>query len=214
MEVSQNKFQHFDPIIKVQLIQRNQSNVRKYHSTNKRCDKTVIGKDSSGRPIHLMFVNDKITIDFIENKQKNYQRQRISIEDEDQTKCWLKRINFHNYLSITNTDLMEDPFRNGVLFWELIWFLENIQLYDVFYTPKVMKDWRDNIDKFFSVWHQIDRLRENMSPSLLSNKELILKGDQATIWGILNWLKKLYPDFFLEKILLILRTLYLTQRKN
>ena len=158
----------------------NQSNVRKYQSTNKKCDKTVIWKDSSGRPIHSMFVNDKITIDFIENKQKNYQRQRISIEDEDQTKCWLKRINFHNYLSITNTDLMEDPFRNGVLFWELIWFLENIQLYDVFYTPKVIKDWRDNIDKFFSVWHQIDWLRENMSPRLLSNKELILKGDQVT----------------------------------
>lgn len=34
----------------------------------------------------------------------------------------------------------------------------------------------------------------NIPSCLIANKELILKGDQATIWGILNCLRKLYPD--------------------
>jgi len=40
----------------------------------------------------------------------------------------------------------------------------------------------------------MDRIKQNMPPSLIANKELILKGDHATVWGILNCLRKLYPD--------------------
>lgn len=62
------------------------------------------------------------------------------------------------------------------------------------YKPKTIKDCRDNIDKAVAVCEQVGRIRENMSPSLLANKELILKGDHATTWGILNSLRKLYPE--------------------
>lgn len=89
---------------------------------------------------------------------------------------------------------MQDPLRNGVLFCELICYVENIQLFDVCYSPKVIKEWRDNIDKFVVCVQQVDKLRDCIPPSLLSNKELILKGDHATVWGLLNWFRKLYPD--------------------
>jgi len=35
------------------------------------------------------------------------------------------------------------------------------------YKPKVMKDCRDNVDKVISIFTQVDRINENMPPSLL-----------------------------------------------
>lgn len=160
----------------------------------RKVDQNIIGKDSNGNPIHSKFSSQSISIDFIDNKPKNFQRKRISLEDEEKTRQWLRKINFHSYLSDGQPDLMEDAVRNGILFWELLWFLENIQLYNICYKPKVIKDCRDNIDKAITVWEQIGRIRENIPPSLICERELILKGEHATVWGILNWLRKLYPD--------------------
>lgn len=41
---------------------------------------------------------------------------------------------------------------------------------------------------------QIAKIKDHIPCSLLANKELILKGDHATVWGILNSLRTLYPD--------------------
>lgn len=117
----------------------------------KKTGKDVIGKDSEGNSILSRFQSNNVTIDFIDDKPKNYQRKRISIEDEERTKNWLRRINFHSYVSDQKLDLMEDAFRNGVLLCELLCFLENIQIYDICYKPKIMKDCRDNIDKAISI---------------------------------------------------------------
>jgi hypothetical protein len=160
----------------------------------KKANKNIIGKTKEGKPVLSHFAMSNIAIDFIDDKPKNYQRKRISPEDEDKTREWLRRINFHNYLNSDQLDLMEDPVRNGIMLCEVLCFLETIQLFDLCYKPKTMKEWRDNVDKAISIWHQVDRIRENMPPSLLANRELILKGDHPTFWGILNWLRKLYPD--------------------
>lgn len=177
-------------------VQSNKKSAKCKHipKYRRKADRLVIGKDSTGKSIHLQHMNDNITIDLLPAKHKQYQRQRISVDDEDQTRRWLKQINFHGHLANADADLMQDPLRNGVLLCELICFVENVQLFDVCYSPKVIKDCRDNIDKFYAVCSHVDRLRQSVPPSLLSNRELILKGDHATVWGLLNCLRRLYPD--------------------
>ena len=76
----------------------------------------IIGKDSNGNNIILHNTINTINIDFIDDKPKNYQRKRISLEDEQRTMDWLKRISFHEYILKEKVDLMEDPLRNGVMY--------------------------------------------------------------------------------------------------
>lgn len=60
----------------------------------------------------------------------------------------------------------------------------------------------------------MDKIRENIPPTLLANKELILKGDHATVWGILNHLRKLYPDSVpREKLIYLQNTLPYTTKE-
>lgn len=84
---------------------------------------------------------------------------------------------------------MEFCFVNFYDFWRIF----SCSIINIWYKPKTMKDWRNNIDKAFAIWEQIENLRENIPPSLLYNRELVLKGDHATIWGILNCFRKIYP---------------------
>lgn len=130
----------FRPYYQNSVQSKRSTKCRKIPKYKRKIDKLVIGKDSSGKPIHSMLMNDNTTADLIPTKQKLVQRQRISVDDEDQTRSWLKQINFHNHLANANTDLMQDPLRNGVLFCELICYVENIQLFDVCYSPKVIKE--------------------------------------------------------------------------
>ena len=90
----------------------------------------IIGKTMEGNPIYSRFALANMTIDYNNEKQTNYQRKRISHSEEMKTKQWLRRINFHSYISENKLDLMEDAVRNGILFCELLWFLENIQLFN------------------------------------------------------------------------------------
>lgn len=111
----------------------------------------AIGKDSKGRPILSIHSPPNVNIDFLDEKPKNYQRKRISLEEEQKTNEWLAKINFYEYVVGGQKELTEDPFRNGVLLCELLCFLENIQLstknasYDnnesgVNYKPKTVKE--------------------------------------------------------------------------
>jgi hypothetical protein len=87
----------------------------------KKVDQNIIGKDSEGNIIYSKFATHNISIDFIETKPKaNTHRKRISLEDEQQTRQWLRKINFHSYLSNDQPDLMEDAARNGILLCELL----------------------------------------------------------------------------------------------
>lgn len=86
----------------------------------RKANKDIIGKDSEGRPIYSHTAKGSITIDFIDDKPKNYQRKRISLEDEKLTREWLQRIKFHSYLPNQEVDLMDDAFRNGILLCELL----------------------------------------------------------------------------------------------
>ena len=76
----------------------------------------IIGKDSTENNIILHNAINTINIDFIDDKPKNYQRKRISLEDEQRTMDWLKRISFYEYILNEKVDLMEDPLRNGVMY--------------------------------------------------------------------------------------------------
>lgn len=72
--------------------------------------KIVIGLDKHGNKIMYTPSNSKPSSDLVEDKPKSYQRQRISLEDEEKTKEWLRPI-----ISDSNLDLTQDPLRNGVL---------------------------------------------------------------------------------------------------
>jgi len=80
----------------------------------KKTNKAIIGKTQEGRSIYSNFTDNNITIDFIDDKPKNYQRKRISAE-EQKTRSWLRKINFHSYITEDQLDLMQDPMRNGIM---------------------------------------------------------------------------------------------------
>ena len=237
------------PTFRPKNLSSNQSNHARKAKKPRKCNippsvnkakYNIIGKDSEGNNIILHNTVDNVSIDFIDDKPKNYQRKRISLEDEERTRDWLKRISFYEYIHKEKVDLMDDPLRNGVLYWELLWFVENIRLWSsnghfdtldvnaidseynnntkqlkgINYKPKTIKDCRDNLDKAISILYHVDRIRENIPPTLLANKELILKGDHATVWGILNYLRKLYPDSVpREKLIYLQNTLPYTTKE-
>ena len=81
-----------------------------------RKDNNLIGKNRDGTPVYSRFALSNFTMDIVADKPNNYQRKRLSISEETKTKQWLRRINFHSYISEDKPDLMDDAVRNGILF--------------------------------------------------------------------------------------------------
>ncbi|CAI2358904.1 unnamed protein product [Moneuplotes crassus] len=154
----------------------------------------MIGKSKDGYPIYSRFALANMTLDYSNDSKIKYQCKRISKAEEEKTKQWLRRINFHSYIPDGTKDLLDDPVRNGILFCELLCFLENIKLFSICFSPKTMKDCRDNIDQAFAICEQIEHLKERIPQNFLANREMVLKGDHANIWGLLDCLRNLYPD--------------------
>lgn len=80
----------------------------------KKRDSNIVGMDQNGNAILNKF--SLKTVPVPHKNSQNYQRKRISLEEEQKTKQWLRRINFHGYVTEEKPDLLEDAMRNGILF--------------------------------------------------------------------------------------------------
>ena len=114
----------------------------------------------------------------------------VADEDVDATRKWLSRLNFPIRLSNEHQNNMDDPVRNGLLLTSLVSLLEGVRIQGISKRPKVLADARKNLELAFAVLR-----RRNVIPlQYLWITQLIMKGNHAATWGLLNQLRLRYGD--------------------
>ena len=97
---------------------------------------------SSGRRIYSTASPMKLNCEYVKSKLS------LSTKQEHKTKRWLRRLYFDTSLGLEKEEMLLNPFRNGILLFELMTHLEpNIQIYGINYTPKTVKDCEENLSK-------------------------------------------------------------------
>jgi len=120
---------------------------------------------------------------------------KITDESEGEVRNWLFSLKFGSYLSkeFDHRDICNDPFSNGLLLAELFSFLEKVTLFKMIPNPKTISESRENVSKVLNLIKQ----RRRDFPLKLFNEqtvENVLKRDRQTIYSILVYLKKSYPE--------------------
>lgn len=100
---------------------------------------------------------------------------------------WLKKMGFRSLLARVDRDLIENPFRNGVLLSNLLVRVEN-EKPSLFYSkPETIEQCRANV---YSAFEGFRKKKTNIPSMLLRQEESVIQGDTYIIWGILYYIMR------------------------
>ena len=106
---------------------------------------------------------------------------------------WLEVLDLgdFSYQQFKNSEMFQDPYRNGILFAKLFCFLEKLDMFGLSAFPQNIAECSRNLMKVFSA---IRQKRTEIPRQLLTvnGVEEILKGNRAYIFTILVYLKSMY----------------------
>jgi len=118
----------------------------------------------------------------------------ISGDQEKKTRIWLKCLNLTVLPSQESGELIQNPYRNGVILCELFESLENTHLPQKRTKIETVTQAQTNIKYALNSFQE---RRPHEIPSYYFTQTAIqgiLRGDRNVIWGLLSHIRELYPE--------------------
>ena len=128
--------------------------------------------------------------------QDPFKLERVSEARIGQLRQWLRSLGFEAFASAENAELLQNPFRNGVLLCELAALWEGSTLGGVHFVPRTASEARSNVSLALRSLGRVCG-REGaplLHYSYLRLEEPLLRGERRAIWGILDVLEKAAPS--------------------